>query len=83
MKSWRFVLASSHIHGYEEMVKQLRGAGVLPGSRPSVLLQEMSDSFIKELRERFADKDVERGYHISSQYFGKQFVDEAYVYRIQ
>jgi hypothetical protein len=82
-ESWRFVVSSSHIHGYEEMVNQLRGAGVLPGSRPSILLREMDDPFIKSLRENFANRDVDMGYNISSQYFGKQYIDEAYVYRIR
>jgi len=82
-ETWRFVLSSSHIHGYEEMVDQLRGAGVMPDSRPSILLREIGDPFIKDLREKYADRGIEIGYHISSQYFGKQYVDEAYIYRIR
>jgi hypothetical protein len=82
-ETWRFVLSSSHIHGYEEMVDQLRSAGVLPSSRPSILLREIKDPFVKELREQFANRGVELGHHISSQYFGKQYIDEAYVYRIR
>ena len=80
---WRFVLASSHIHGYEEMVTQLRSAGVMPNSRPSISLREINDPFIAGLREKYAGLNPEIGYRISSQNFGKQYVDEAYVYRIQ
>ena len=80
---WRFVLSSSHIHGYEEMVTQLRSAGVMPGSRPTNSLREISDAFIAELREKYAGLNPEIGYRISSLYFGKQYVDEAYVYRIR
>ena len=82
-ETWRFVLSSRHIHGYEEMVDQLRGAGILPSMRPSILLRELGDPFIKDLREKFALLDVELGHHISSQYFGKQYIDEAYIYRIR
>jgi hypothetical protein len=82
-ETWRFVLASSHIHGYEDMVKQLRGAGIVPGARPSILLRDIGGPFVKNLRERFVGKDLELGHHISSQYFGKQYVDEAYIYRVR
>ena len=51
---WRFVLSSSHIHGYGEMVAQLRSAGVMPISRPSIYLREIGDPFIAELREKYA-----------------------------
>jgi hypothetical protein len=80
---WRFVLSSSRIHGYEEMVEQLRNAGVMPNSPPSIYLREISDPFITQLREKYAGLSPEIGYRISSQYFGRQYVDEAYVYRIR
>jgi hypothetical protein len=82
-ETWRFVLASSHMHGYEDMVSQLRAAGVMPDSRPSILLREIEDPFIKQLREKYAGRDLALGYHISSEYFGKQYVDEAYLYRVR
>jgi hypothetical protein len=82
-ENWRFVLSSSKIHGYEELIGHLRKADVLPGERPGVLLYEVDDPFIKELREKYAGKERILGNHLGSQYFGKQYVDEAYVYRIR
>jgi hypothetical protein len=55
----------------------------MPNSRPSISLREINDPFIAGLREKYAGLNPEIGYRISSQNFGKQYVDEAYVYRIQ
>jgi hypothetical protein len=82
-ETWRFVISSSKIHGYEELVNHLRHAGVQFGSRPSVLLCEANDPFITELRKKYAGQEEILGHHLGSQYFGKQYVDEAYVYRIR
>lgn len=82
-EDWRFILSSSHIHGYEEMVEKLRAAGVMPDSRPSILLREIDDPFIRELRETYAERGLEPGHPLPGLYFNKQFVEEAYSYRIR
>ena len=82
-ENWRFVLSASRIPDYEELISHLRNAGVLPGARPGILLLEPDDPFIKELREKYAGQEDVLGHRLSSQHFGKQYVDEAYVYRIR
>jgi hypothetical protein len=82
-ENWRFVLSFSKIHGYEELISHLRGAGVMSGARPSILLRETDDPFIKELRAKYANQEKVLGNHLGSQYFGEQYIDEAYVYRIR
>ena len=82
-ETWRFVLSSTKIPGYEELVTHLRHAGVQFGSRPSVLLYEANDPFIIELRNKYSGQEETLGQNLSSQYFGKQYIDQAYVYRIR
>jgi len=79
----RLVLSGSKINGLEELIDHLRGAGILGGERPAIFLRDPGDPFIKELREKYAGKEENLGHHLGSQYFGKQYVDEAYVYRIR
>jgi hypothetical protein len=82
-ETWRFVLSSSRIPGYEELVSHLRHAGVQFGSRPSVLLYQANDPFIVELRMKYAGQEEILGHRLGSQYLGKQYLDEAYIYRIR
>jgi hypothetical protein len=82
-ETWRFLLASSHIDGYVDLATQLNNAGVHPALRPSILLRETSDPFIQELRKKYAGLGENIGQHIVSERFGKQYIDEAYVYRIR
>lgn len=82
-ENWRFVLSSSRISGYDELIAHLRNAGVMPGSRPSILLRNADDPFIKELREKYAGQEEILGHRLGSQYLGKQYLDEAYIYRIR
>jgi hypothetical protein len=82
-ETWRFVISSSKIPGYDELVSHLHHAGVQFGSRPSVLLRHANDPFITELRKKYAGQEEILGHQLGSQYFGKQYVDEAYVYRIR
>ncbi len=79
---WRFVLASSHIHGYEQMVEQFHAAGITPDTRPSIHLREIDDPFIEALRKIFAPSKSVRGARIGGQYFGPQFIEDGYLYRV-
>jgi len=82
-ENWRFVLSSNRIPGYEELITHLRNGGVLPGSRPGILLREGDDPFIQELRKKYAGQEEILGHRLGSQYLGKQYLDEAYIYRIR
>jgi hypothetical protein len=79
----RLVLSARNINGLEELIGRLRGEGVLGGERPAIFWRSTDDPFIKELREKYAGHEDILGHHLGSQYFGKQYVDEAYVYRIR
>ena len=82
-ENWRFILSSSRIPGYEELIPLLRNAGVMPGARPGIDLLESDDPFIAQLREKYAGQEEILGHRLGSQYLGKQYLDEAYVYRIR
>ena len=82
-ENWRFVLSSSRIPGYEELIRHLRNAGVMPGARPGILLLKADDPFITQLRDKYAGQEEILGHRLGSQYLGKQYLDEAYVYRIR
>jgi hypothetical protein len=79
----RLVLSASKINGLEELISRLRSEGILGGERPAIFWRDLNDPFIKELREKYAGEAGNLGHHLGSQYFGRQYVDEAYVYRIQ
>jgi hypothetical protein len=88
---WRFVLASKKFNqaslrsGYLDLLKTLDQEGIPFRDRESILLQRMEDSFIKELRRKYRErsKGATEGLRIRREFFGEQFVDDAYVYRIR
>ena len=82
-ENWRFVLSSSRIARYEELIPLLRNAGVMPGARPGIDLRGADDPFITELRKKYAGQEEILGHRLGSQYIGNQYLDEAYVYRIR
>jgi hypothetical protein len=82
-ENWRFVLSSNRIAGYEELIPLLRNAGVMPGTRPGIDLLDADNPFIAQLREKYAGQEEILGHRLGSQYLGKQYLDEAYIYRIR
>ena len=82
-ETWRLVIASSTLKGHEDLVASLREAGIQASERPSVLLYSIEDSFIKDLRAKYAGKIDSLGTHLNSQKFGNQYIEDAFVYRIR
>ena len=67
-ENWRFVLSSSRIARYEELIPLLRNAGVMPGARPGIDLRGADDPFITELRKKYAGQEEILGHRLGSQY---------------
>jgi hypothetical protein len=87
-EDWRLVVASRQFdsldlrEAYGLLHKALDSAGFTPRKIPTIMILEMSDSFIRQLRRLFGKtKDVE-GMRLGGQSIGGRFVEDAYVYRI-
>lgn len=67
---------------YGKMWELLNGKFSVSNS-PTLLLMNTTDSFIKELRERYANLEDVKGMRLYGQSFGGRYVEDGYVYRIQ
>jgi hypothetical protein len=81
-ETWRLVLSSSHLRDYRDLLESLQRAGLPSASEPIIFLREFDSPFVKELRKSYSGKD-NWGNHIGGRFFGDQYVDDAYVYRIR
>jgi hypothetical protein len=88
-EDWRLVIASERLNqtssrsGYEEINAALRSAGVSFYKRPIIFLKSMTSPMIQELRRVFASAGDTYGMRLGGQTFGDQYVEDAFVYRIQ
>ncbi|MGA7342870.1 MAG: hypothetical protein WBE72_06260 [Terracidiphilus sp.] len=88
-EDWRLVIASDRLNqasalaGFEEIYAALNKAGVPFQKQPSIFLQPMDKPFIRALRNVFAQAADTYGMRLGDQRFGDQYVEDAFVYRIQ
>jgi len=84
----RIVLASrkfnqeSSADAYEQILPALRKAGINPLRLPPLLVLPMKDPGIKDLRKSFTQFGDARGIRIAPRSFGRRFLEECFVYRI-
>lgn len=87
-EDWRLVIASDRfsqtgpLNGYTQLNTALQEAGIAPRKRPLIWLRPMNKPFIKALRETFAKASDVYGMRLGGQTFGDQFLEDAFVYRI-
>jgi|ERR1035437_3382487 hypothetical protein len=88
-EDWRLVIASDHLSqlgslsGYSQINSAIKEAGISPRKRPSITLRPMNRPFIKALRQTFGNAKDVYGMRLGGQTFGDQYLEDAFVYRIQ
>jgi hypothetical protein len=88
-EDWRLVIASDRIrqtgslYPYSQINQAMEKAGIPISKRPKVFLRPMDKPFIKSLRSVFADAADTYGMRLGGQVFGDQYLEDAFVYRIQ
>ena len=88
-EDWRLVIASDRLSqsgslsGYSQINSALEHAGISPRKRPSISLRPMNKPFIKALRQSFGHAADVYGMRLGGQTFGDQYLEDAFVYRIQ
>ena len=88
-EDWRLVIASERLNqdssrtAYEEIYAALRNANIPFHQRPTIFLKSMSSPMIEELRDAFGKATDTYGMRLGGQSFGDQYVEDAFVYRIQ
>jgi hypothetical protein len=88
-EDWRLVIASDRIsqsgllYGYRQVNEAMEKAGISVAKRPKVFLRPMEKPFIKALRSIFAKTADTYGMRLGGQTFGDQYLEDAFVYRIQ
>lgn len=88
-EDWRLVIASDRIrqtgslYPYAQINQAMEKAGIPISKRPKVFLRPMDKPFIKSLRSIFADAADTYGMRLGGQVFGDQYLEDAFVYRIQ
>jgi hypothetical protein len=88
-EDWRLVIASDRINqtsalaGYDEIYAAMDQSGISSTGQPIILLLPMEKPFIQALRKIFGRAQSTRGMRLGGQGFGDQYIEEAFVYRIQ
>jgi hypothetical protein len=88
-EDWRLVIASDRLrqtgslYAYSEINTAMEKAGIPVRKRPKVFLRPMDKPFIQGLRRIFAQTADTYGMRLGGQTFGDQYVEDAFVYRIQ
>lgn len=88
-EDWRLVIASDRLrqsgslYGYSQINAAMEKAGIPIRMRPKISLRPMDKPFIKALRSVFARAADTYGMRLGGQTFGDQYVEDAFVYRIQ
>ena len=88
-EDWRLVIASDRIvqtgslYPYRQVNQAMERAGIPISKRPKVFLRPMDKPFIKALRSIFAKTADTYGLRLGGQTFGDQYLEDAFVYRIQ
>lgn len=88
-EDWRLVIASDRIRQsgslfpYSQVNVALEKAGIPTSKRPKIFLRPMDRPFIQTLRRLFGHTTDTYGMRLGGQTFGDQYVEDAFVYRIQ
>jgi hypothetical protein len=88
-EDWRLVIASdqldqaSPLSGYTEINEALKRTGFPFRRKPAISLRPMDKPFIQALRRTFAAAGDTYGMRLGGQTFGDQYIEDAFVYRIQ
>jgi hypothetical protein len=88
-EDWRLVIASDSLsqtgslYGYSQINSAMEEAGISIRKRPTISLRPMDKPFIKELRQIFGRTEDTYGMRLGGQTFGDQYLEDAFVYRIQ
>ena len=88
-EDWRLVLASrkldevNPIKAYRLVDEALQAAGFSYRQTPTLLIQRMSDPFIRELRRMYGKTKNVEGMRLGGQMIGDRFIEDAFVYRIR
>jgi hypothetical protein len=88
-EDWRLVIASDRIvqtgslYPYAQINTAMEKAGISISKRPKVFLRAMDRPFIKSLRSLFSKTADSYGMRLGGQTFGDQYIEDAFVYRIQ
>ncbi|HUH62925.1 MAG TPA: hypothetical protein VLZ50_08010 [Terracidiphilus sp.] len=88
-EDWRLVIASDRLNqessrtAYEEINAALRSSNIPFHQRPTIFLKSMSSPMIEELRNVFGKAKDTYGMRLGGQTFGDQYIEDAFVYRIQ
>jgi hypothetical protein len=86
---WRLVIASDRLqqtgslYAYSQINSAIDQAGISPRKRPSILLRPMKRPFIEALRRTFSGAADVYGMRLGGQTYGDQYLEDAFVYRIQ
>ena len=87
-EDWRLVVSSRQFDSldlrdaYGLLHKALDSAGYTPRNTPTIMILEMSDPFVRQLRRLFAKTKSVEGMRLGGQLIGGRFIEDAYVYRI-
>ena len=88
-EDWRLVIASDHLKqtgslgAYSQVNSAIERAGIPVRKRPKIFLRPMDKPFIKALRDVFARTKDTYGMRLGGQTFGDQYLEDAFVYRVQ
>ncbi len=88
-EDWRLIIASDRLNqsgslfGYSQINAAIAEAGIPTSKRPSISLRPMNRPFIKTLRQIFGNAKDVYGMRLGGQTIGDQYVEDAFVYRIQ
>ncbi len=87
-EDWRFLLASRRLdaagisEAYGLVHEALEKAAIRPEQAPTLMIRNMNDPFIRELRRLFGKTKSVKGMRLGLQTIGNRFVEDAFVYRI-
>ena len=88
-EDWRLVIASDRLaqtgslYPYSQVNTAMERAKIPVWKRPKIFLRSMDKPFIKALRNTFAQSKDTYGMRLGGQTFGDQYLEDAFVYRIQ
>ena len=88
-EDWRLVIASDRLKqtgsldAYSQVNSAMERAGIPVRKRPKIFLRPMDKPFIKALRDVFARTSDTYGMRLGGQTFGDQYLEDAFVYRVQ
>jgi hypothetical protein len=88
-EDWRLIIASDRLNqsgslfGYSQINGAIQEAGIPASKRPPISMRPMNRPFIQSLRKTFRGAKDVYGMRLGGQTFGDQYLEDAFVYRIQ